>query len=287
MRRFPWDVVLALLVGLGLGLVYAWMIAPLRVTEAEPGTLRADFKDQYRAAIAAAYEADGNLPRARARLALLRDSNPIEALNAQAQRMLSQGESSQASSRVAALAQALAEGIGEFIPASQANPESAAAVTSTATLLSPSPEATSQLTETALPPQPTETETAASSSTPPQTDPPIPTLTIPFKLAGQDELCDPNLPEGLLQVIVVNGNRRQMPGMEVDITWEGGMERFFTGLKPELGNGYADFVMLPGVSYTVQLAAGGDAASGLTPPSCQSPDGKAFTGGYKLTFQRP
>ena len=93
MRRFPWDVLLALLAGLGLGLVYSWVISPARVTDAEPRTLRTDFKDQYRSAIAAAYAATGNLPRAQARLSLLGDSDPIEALNAQAQRMLGSGQS--------------------------------------------------------------------------------------------------------------------------------------------------------------------------------------------------
>ena len=63
MRRIPWDILFALLVGLGAGLVYAWMIAPRGATDTQPRTLRADFKDQYRSLIAAAYAATGNLPR--------------------------------------------------------------------------------------------------------------------------------------------------------------------------------------------------------------------------------
>ena len=64
MRRLPWDIVLALSAGLGLGLLYAWMIAPKGNTDTDPSRLRADFKDQYRLAIAAAYASTGNLPRA-------------------------------------------------------------------------------------------------------------------------------------------------------------------------------------------------------------------------------
>ena len=97
MRRIPWDIILALLAGLGLGLVYAWMIAPLRVTASDPLTLRADFKESYRSAIAAAYAATGNLPRAQARLSLLKDPDPIEALNAQAQRMMARRQAIAAS----------------------------------------------------------------------------------------------------------------------------------------------------------------------------------------------
>jgi len=90
-----------------------------------------------------------------------------------------------------------------------------------------------------------------------------------------------------LQVIVLSPNRRQLPGMEIDITWEGNTQQFFTGLKPELGNGYADFVMTADTSYTVQLAAGSDIATGLTAPTCQASDGGTFYGGLKLTFQQP
>ena len=91
MKRIPWDILLALLAGLGLGLVYSWAISPPRIVDAQPAALRADFKDQYRSVIAAAYAATGNLPRAQARLSLLGDPDPIEALNAQAQRMLATG----------------------------------------------------------------------------------------------------------------------------------------------------------------------------------------------------
>ena len=92
MRRFPWDILLALVVGIGLGLVYTWMIHPKAVTDADPSTLRTDFKEQYRSVIAAAFAANKILPRAEGRLQLLKDSDPVEALNAQAQQMLARGE---------------------------------------------------------------------------------------------------------------------------------------------------------------------------------------------------
>ncbi|MCI0549508.1 MAG: hypothetical protein L0287_00990, partial [Anaerolineae bacterium] len=95
------------------------------------------------------------------------------------------------------------------------------------------------------------------------------------------------LPDGLLQVLVLNSNRRQMPGVEILITWEGNAENFFTGLKPELGNGYADYIMTPDITYTVQLRLGSDIAAGLITPTCQTPDGATFFGGIKLTFQQP
>jgi hypothetical protein len=291
MNRIPWAVLLALLVGVGLGLAYSWVFSPLQVVDAEPIALRADFKDQYRSAIAAAYAANGDLTRAQARLSLLKDSDPIEALNAQAQRMRASGANGQSfdeADQVAALASALDQnGISQSV-ATQTHTVEIANITanpSPSTIPPLASEIPLQLTET---PEAIETQPITpAASTPRPTRTPIPTLGSPFALTGQESICDPNLPDGLLQVLVLNSNRRQMPGMEILITWEGGAENFFTGLKPELGNGYADYVMAPDVNYTVQLRIGSDIASGLTTPTCQTPDGATFLGGIKLTFQQP
>ena len=134
---------------------------------------------------------------------------------------------------------------------------------------------------------PIETQPAVLESTPRATPTPTSTPGKPFTLTGQENLCDPNLPNGLLQVLVLNRSRRQLPGVEIVISWNGGKEQFFTGLKPELGNGYADYLMTPDTTYTVQLARGSDVALGITAPTCQSPDGATFLGSIKLTFQQP
>ena len=288
MRRFPWDILLALVVGIGLGLVYAWMIHPKAVTEADPSTLRTDFKEQYRSVIAAAFAANKALPRAQARLQLLRDADPVEALNAQAQQMLARGESARAADQVAALARAIQEGPEEKSLASNPSPQVAAILEETSAPITSSslPEITSLLTET--PSAPTEAnQPPLASSTPRPTRTALPTQPVPFNLTGQEEVCDPNLPDGLLQILVIGSNRKQIPGMEIDITWENGKEKFFTGLKPEIDIGYADFIMTPDVAYSVQLASGSDIAARLIAPTCQDPAGGSYTGGIKLTFQRP
>jgi len=295
MRRFPWDILLALLVGLGLGLVYSWVISPLHIFSAEPKTLRADFKDQYRSLIAAAYAATGNLPRAQARLALLGDPNAIEALNGQAQRMQASNQSFERADQVAALALALDDNTKDVNPSSENTnnepiPTSPVEITETpndiviATSDALSTELPLDLTET---PQIIETQTLAVESSPRPTNTPTPEPGEPFTLTGQETVCDPNIPEGLLQVIVLNSNRRQIAGVEIDITWEGGKEQFFTGLKPELGNGYADYLMAPDITYSIQLARGSDVALGILAPTCQSSSGDSFLGGVKLTFQQP
>jgi hypothetical protein len=285
MRRISWDILLVLLAGLGLGLVYSWVISPLGVSNAEPITLRADFKDQYRSAIAAAYAATGNLPRAQARLALLGDSNSVEALNGQAQRMQANNQSFERADQIVALALALDESTNGAPPAT---PTTEIADQSENIVTATSPPSSSEvpldLTET---PQTIETQTPVIESTPRPTSTATPAPGEPFALTGQETICDSNLPAGLIQVMVLNSNRRQIAGVEIDITWDGGKESFFTGLKPELGNGYADYIMTPDVAYSIQLARGSDVALGITSPTCQSSAGETFLGGIKLTFQQP
>jgi hypothetical protein len=280
MNRFIIAILLALLAGFGLGLAYAWLVSPLRVFDSEPSALRADFKDQFRSSIAASYAATGNLPRAQARLSFLGGVDPVEALNAQAQRMIASGGSFQQADQLAALAYALENGV-DTAPVSTPGMEN---TTPIGVPFTATPPPAPQFTES---PQPVETQPVFNTATPRPTRTAIPTQGVPFALISQDTVCDPNLPEGLLQVIVFNASRRQLAGVKVIITRDTGEEQFFTGLKPELGNGYADYTMTPGKNYTLQLALGSDIATGLIAPACQTSSGEPYWGGLKLTFQQP
>jgi hypothetical protein len=291
MRRVPWTVLFGLLAGVGLGLLYAWVLSPRGITDAQPSALRADFKDQYRSVVAAAYAANENLPRAQARLALLDDSDSIEALNAQAQRMRASsatGGEFENVDLVVALALAL-DGNNHGAPISTPTIEMVDQLQDTpaATDLPLASEEPIVSADTPLAAEIVETQVTISAPTPRPTQTSVPTLGAPFELTGQESICDSNLPDGLLQIVAVNRNRRQVAGVEIVITWDGGKEQFFTGLKPELGNGYADYIMAPNTTYTVQLASGSDVALGITAPTCQSANGENFFGGIKLTFQQP
>jgi hypothetical protein len=302
MSRIPWSGLLALLTGVGLGVLYSWVLSPRQVVDAEPIALRADFKDHYRSAIAAAFAATGDLARAQARLSLLGDADSVEALNAQAQRILADeanGTNNQpfeSADQVAALASALEqdENSQPTTTSPSARAQTPVVEVTNNTVNPPTstiPQLTSDIetpsTETFETTPTVETQSIPVVSTPRPTHTAVPTLGEPFALTGQETVCDPNLPDGLLQVIIFNSNRRQMPGMEILITWESGTENFFTGLKPELGNGYADYIMTPEITYTVQLRVGSDIASGLTSPTCQDSSSATYFGGIKLTFQQP
>ena len=279
MKRFPIEAILALAIGLALGLGYAWVFAPVEVVDASPSALRADFKDQYRAAIAAAYAANNDLPRAQARLALLGDPDSYQALSGQAQRALAAGDALQ-SFQLAQLASAL-QGLAPVAASSTPTNFAAQASAPPAETLAP----------VALP----NTSTPFDDSTPfPQytftprpTRTPLPPPGAPFEIASQESLCDETLPDGLLQVFaMLTNNRRQIPGVELILSWAGGEERFFTGFKPELGNGYADSIMSPNVIYNLRAADGGVAVDGLTPPACFRASGEAYWGSVKIILQR-
>jgi hypothetical protein len=65
-------------------------------------------------------------------------------------------------------------------------------------------------------------------------------------------LCN-NTNGGLLRIYVRDRLGAGVPGVEVSVSWPGGKDTFFTGFKPEVDPGYADFQMEPDETYRVEL----------------------------------
>ena len=290
-RRGPWYLLTGAVIGIALGLLIAWVVAPVQYVDATPATLRQDFKDEYRYMIAAAYSSDGNLPRARARLGLLGDGNPIQALGDQAQNMLANNASQDTVRILADLSQALQ---GSQLSSTDAAPTQPAGQVFATLPAGSSPSPQGFQTDTPLPA--TAAATADITATPPPTPLDTPTLQAthtatatagpPFALANQAPVCDATRP-GLLQINLKDASGQPVAGMELVVTWLGGEEHFFTGLKPELGNGYADFVMSPSVEYALTLSNGATRVTGLTTSPCKAADGSSYTGGIHLDFAQP
>lgn len=257
MKQSSW---LPLLLGLGLGLaaglLYSWVVNPVEYVETAPDSLREDFQADYLALIAAAYSGSRDLGRARARLALFEGLNPAAELAALAQRR-------QASGYPQAEALALAE--------------LAAALQGATTTVATTP--TPLASRTPAPPSPTPTHT--------RTRAPSPTPGAPFRLEERERVCDPLLPGPLIQVEVSDVSGTPVPGVEVLVIWDEGQDRFFTGLKPELGLGYADFSMTEGVTYALQLSASGQPVSGLSAFECTDEEDETYLGSWLLRFQQP
>jgi hypothetical protein len=292
-----------------------WGLAPASNVDTIPFSLRADFKDQYRYMIAAAYSATGNLIRARARLGLLGDTDSVSALSDQTQRMLANNTSQDVLQTLADLSQALQAQPVPVTATASAQPTAdgtssevvpSEPATSTPTL-TPNPPSNLSGSDTPIPGTTSTPENAASATstanatpTATLTDLPAPIATAtpratptstatpgaPFVLTKQATFCDPAQP-GLVQIILQYSSGQQAAGVELIMTWSGGEEHFFTGLKPELGNGYADFVLSPGVEYALSMNGGGTRVAKLIAPDCANKDGTSYAGGIHLEFKQP
>lgn len=287
-ERIPWHLLIGLILGLGLGLVIAWGIAPAQYSDTPPSILRSDFKDSYRALIASAYASTGDFERAETRLAALEDTNPVEALTIQAQRELADSNI-ELSETLASLAKAIQDKNSpvEMELTSTPTQTQTPRVTSTVTIIVQGQEETPVPEGTPEAPIATPTEIPINTRTPAPTSTPIPTIGVPYILMTQDEICSENLSEGLLMVFVSDAAQKPIPGVEVIVEWGGNEEHFFTGLKPEIGTGYADFTMQPNQSYALRLATGSTAVANLSTPPCQDKDGNHYWGSLRLKFEHP
>jgi len=240
---------------------------------------------------ALAYAADKDLPRARARLALIGDEDSAQTLAIQAQHALAEG-GSQTEAQVLGL---LAAALGQAPTPTPVTTSGTGTSQANQLLLTPaaiktrdvSGEATPELAvtpslEITLPPQ--DTFIPLPSRTPTATP------GAPFTLQSRQFICDPNLKESLLQIQVFDASGQPVPGVQAMVTCsatEKCQDSFFTGLKPELGLGYADFTMTPEITYTLRLGEGGQPISDLTPAECQTSRAERYWGSWLLTFNQP
>ena len=106
---------------------------------------------------------------------------------------------------------------------------------------------------------------------------------VRFNLAGLKASSFPwHCPPGQVR----DGSGTPVPGVQVNVAWDGDLDTFFTGLKPAVSAGYADFQMTPGVSYSLRVGDGGETLNGLSAPDCTDGGGNVFAGGLLLKFGR-
>lgn len=284
--RGPWYLLTGVAVGLVLGLLYAWLIDPVAYIDTAPDTLRPEFKDHYRSLIALAYQSNPDVGRARSRLALLGDERPAFELGAQAQRVLAQGGSQQEARALAQLAAAMGElphSTDEQTNSPSDSPSGGNTSPDDDALPSATPDPHLAVLTATLPPAPTATPMATFT---PRAGLIQPTPGVAFVLRGQEQVCEEDVPAGLLQVEVVDHNRQPLPAVRVDLAWNEGQEFFFTGLHPRRSLGYADFRMTPGVVYSLRVGEGGEQVNEIAVPQCETADG-FNNGGWKLVFSEP
>ncbi len=260
---------IGLVVGLALGLVYTWVVAPVELVNTHPVLLRTDYRWDWVRLAALSYVADGNLGRARARLAELEHEDVTSAIQILIEEYAAAGRPAEIMRSLTTLAQALdvhtpAMLVYLYTPASSPP----------APVYTPSPPPTPTSSPTPAPshtPTPTSEPTHTPTSTPrassplptptpePTSTPPPPTPTPPLlsrlQLAEQEQICKPGQTEHI-EVVVRDERGAGLAGVVVWLMWPGGADRAVTGLKPQSGAGYADFNAERGVPGSVNYALG-------------------------------
>ncbi len=279
-RRGYGFLITGLIIGLALGLVYAWLINPVSYRDTSPATLRNDFRDQYRLLIAHAYAYNQDTGRAAARLALLGDEDPKQMLESQAQQLIAEDGKRSDAEALAALAEVLG-GAGEVNPV----PTLAVVLTDETPGLTTATLNPDNAIRTATPNPNGEGKTPVPTFTPRIAITFTPTISVPFILAENETVCNPNLPERLLQVEVLDENENPLAGVHITVSWDGGEDSFFTGLHPEMGPGYADFEMQENVVYSLRVGDASKPVTGLKVTYCNKNEGGSYLGGVKLIFK--
>ena len=283
-RRGSWYLLTGAVFGVAVGLFYSWVISPVEYVDAPPYALRADFKDEYRALVAAAYLYSYDLLRAEDRLAQLKDDDISQSLAIQAQQALAEGHPEAEVSALGVLAMVLGEGATPV--ALSSSTQQVVNPTLSITAASPTPilnQLTSSPTQTNTVPEPRATNTVIPKNTATST----PTVGAAFLLQETRLICNPDQSEPFIQIEIQDAAGQPVPSIELVVIWDGGEEHFFTGLKPELGLGYADFLMTPEVVYSLRQAEGGNVVNDLAAAECLLEDGSRSWGSWMLTFIQP
>ena len=278
-----WGLVIGLILGVSAGLVYAWTISPVVEVATEPWQLRADDRAQYMVGITLAFAGDSNLNRAVNRLLSLQaeweTGDPFQQVADAACRLASTGyvDSSSGLRAIRSMMtfyqlQGRAGCADTLLPASNVQPTAVVQVElPTPTLLPPA-------TKTPTPvgsPNPTATQRVLVVPTSvPQRD---------FVLADIATFCDADI-SGMIEVFVQDFGSVGLPGQPVRARWDGGESRFFTGLKPERGPGYADFQMEEGRGYIVEMPGRSDPSQPLTAGPCTTENGVSAITSYRVFF---
>jgi len=260
--RYLLFVAVGILVGLGLGLLLTWQLWPVQYYNTDPIDLRQEHKDDYVVMIAAAYDQDRDLGVASLRLGELGLEDAKQSVLGLFQRY-GEGGYREETRSLAQLAYdlgvtdvALLPYIQEPTPTPEPIPTPEPTPTETPSAPSPTPtQATPEPTSTATQPPPTPT----STPTTPPADTPTPTVASDFDyqvVEQSDQGCSSDRGGNYILVYVRDENDRGVAGVKIVVKGPGVEDSFFTGLKPEIGPGFADYLVTAPGSYTVQAAEG-------------------------------
>ena len=255
-RPSLFRLILGTALGLIFGLYYAWDVSPRLIKLSSPSDLNPESQDEYRALVSSAYANTKDLTRATDRLSLLRDTNPGELLFSLSQKYLAAGRPQMEIRALALLASDLADELETVI---------------TVTIIAGEPASTRA------------PSTPLSGASPN----PAPIESPAFELLVLEKICDPERSISLIQVLALDSNAEQLPGIEFAVFWDGGEDHFFTGLKTDLGIGFADFEMEVDIVYSVHAPGTVAPVTNLVAENCSTEQGEPYPGSWLLTYKQP
>ncbi len=277
------GVFLGILLGIGIGLFYTQIIDPIVVRNAKPSDLRPEDQQLYVIAAAQEYALSGDLARVINRLLELDpDSDPFQLAADTACALTRSGQvNSRSNLEVIRTLRAIYEPQGVVATCDISLANTAVPIT----IVVPTPTITPTTTIT-----PVASKTPTPNIQPPPINTPIPTITPEneegtfFREAFVEQYCDTNL-SGLIEIYVRDTNGQGIPGTPIQVTWDNAQQRqvFYTGLKPERGDDYADFAMEQGETYTVGVLNAGTASRQLEAAPC---DDIGTIMSYRVVIQR-
>lgn len=269
----PSLLLLGLIIGLAGSLYYAWVISPVIYTDASPARFTESYKAEYIFLVSQSLAVDGDWEQAQQRLVALDDPALTQTVTDLLNHYVVQQRPPSEIRNLAILAQQLgaaAPAVALFAPTPIGSVTPTPTITPTPLLPTIEPSPTAVPSET---PRPTVTAVP--------TIPSQPTSQPTYRLLNQQQICQRDEAAPSITVITLDALLNPLPGVEVQVQWDGGADHFFTGFKPSLGEGAGDFAMSPDTSYTIVLAEGSPEISGLRIETCAN----GLTGGWQLTFQ--
>jgi hypothetical protein len=268
--------------GLGLGLLSAWILWPIPLANAHPADLRLELKDDYIVMIASSYSLDGDLARAMQRLAALDLAHADESIA----RVVKGEQNPLYQQALIHLALDLKEPSAALArPTLTPRPAREHQTASPSSTSQPRPAAT---IVQILPFSAPATLVPTSTSPPPTlvTNPDAPLFRLKSKTALR---CSDTGGRGVIELDIRDKNGLPLPGIGVEVNWAAGDAVFYTGFMPEQGMGYADMEVSPG-TYNVRLVEGArsEVIDKLQidgePSECTQ--GAHQVRGWRLTFER-
>ena len=264
-------------VGLIGGLAVAWFASPVQYTDVEPSELRPEPRMTYLQLVGASLAFEDDWTRAQFRLDALRMPK------AQVARQFADvTEQAIAEGRPAPMLRAMSR------LADRLGARTAVMVVYLAT---PVPTFVPAATPTRIALPPTTSPSPSPTFARPDTPTPLPTFTptplaLPtFLLVARERVCEPGPAQ--IRVVVEDEQGKDVPGIEVWVTWDEGADRFVTGLKPEKGGGYADMNIQPDITYAVAVAQSAvPIVTGLKTEPCPSSDpAQPISASWQLSFR--